>query len=105
MKQSEAAAFWPLIKAWSEGKTLQLRRERNWEDVIMSIDFCCQPDQYRIKPEPREWWIIQNNGTSFFTRMFSSKKDADDHIKQCWHPEALTAFKVREVLDEDNKSE
>jgi hypothetical protein len=104
MNRAEAAKLWPLIKAWSEGKTLQCRNKGGWESDD-SFVFVFGAESYRIKPEPREWWIIQNNGTSFFTRMFSSKKDADDHIKQCWHPEALTAFKVREVLDEDNKSE
>lgn len=57
MKQSEAAAFLPLIKAWSEGKTLQVRTSSNpvrWQDVDRHFDFHFQkPENYRVKPSSR----------------------------------------------------
>jgi len=55
MKQSEAAAFWPLIKAWSEGKTLQISRGGTngvWDDLDFAPNFNSPPEAYRIKPEP-----------------------------------------------------
>jgi hypothetical protein len=68
MKQSEAAEFWPLIKAWSEGKTLQMRVPGcdYWDDVRDGLDFCLAVNCYRIKPEPREVWVF--NGKAYITQ-------------------------------------
>lgn len=53
MKQSEAAAFLPLIKAWSEGKTLQVKQiGGTWGDIDFNASLTSSPDTYRIKPEP-----------------------------------------------------
>lgn len=52
MKQSEAAAFLPLIKAWSEGKTLQYFTGGKWVDAIYPSFIWPAADRYRIKPEP-----------------------------------------------------
>lgn len=55
MKQSEAKHFLPIIKAWSEGKTLQLwdSADKVWMDCIIDPNFTSKPELYRIKPEPR----------------------------------------------------
>jgi hypothetical protein len=62
MKQSEAAQFLPLIKAWSEGKTLQLKgTEGGWIDINNSeVNFTYPPSEWRIKPEPRECYIPED---------------------------------------------
>ena len=51
MKQSEAAAFFPLIKAWSEGKELQMLTDGVWYKAT-TPSFVLPPEKYRIKPEP-----------------------------------------------------
>ena len=55
MKQSEAKHFLPIIKAWSEGKTLQLwdSTDKVWRDCTIDPIFTSKPELYRIKPEPR----------------------------------------------------
>lgn len=55
MKQHEAKDFWPLIKAWSEGKTLQVFTDLGWADFINgdTAAFNREPSDYRIKPEPK----------------------------------------------------
>ena len=52
MKQSEAKDFLPLIKAWAEGKELQIRWGNSWE-VAKNLSFEEPISHYRIKPEPR----------------------------------------------------
>lgn len=54
MKQSEAAEFLPLLKAWSEGKTLQVKQVGGqWVDldVDFNASLTSSPETYRIKPE------------------------------------------------------
>lgn len=41
----------PIIKAYTEGKTIQRRSDGFWEDKE-EIDFLSSPSAYRIKPEP-----------------------------------------------------
>lgn len=52
MKQSEAKDFLPLIKAWAEGKELQIKWGNGWETED-NLGFQNPVSEYRIKPEPR----------------------------------------------------
>lgn len=56
MTQQEAKEFWPLIKAWAEGRVLQTasKGESDWMDVKRGeeVSFDCSVD-YRIKPTPK----------------------------------------------------
>ena len=52
--RKEAKELLPVIKAWSEGKTLQHYSEENgWIDWLNFINFNEPPSTYRIKPEPK----------------------------------------------------
>lgn len=51
MNRKEAAKLLPIIKAFSEGKTLQIRQNGSeWID-IETASFTGFPSEYRIKPE------------------------------------------------------
>ena len=51
MDRKEAAELLPIIKAFSEGKTLQIRQNGSeWMD-IETASFTGFPSEYRIKPE------------------------------------------------------
>lgn len=53
MDRKEAAKLLPIIKAFSEGKTLQIRQNGSeWMD-IETASFTGLPSEYRIKPEPK----------------------------------------------------
>lgn len=53
MNRKEAAELLPIIKAFSEGKTLQIRPNGSeWID-IETASFTGLPSEYRIKPEPK----------------------------------------------------
>lgn len=53
MNRSEAKELLPIIKAFAEGKTIQLKTvDKGWQD-IHSASFDSNPKNYRIKPEPK----------------------------------------------------
>lgn len=53
MDRKEAAELLPIIKAFSEGKTLQIRQNGSeWMD-IETASFIGFPSEYRIKPEEK----------------------------------------------------
>lgn len=61
MKQSEAKEFWPLIKAWSEGATLEHCNIADEWCEAQNMGFTDPFDRYRIKPTPtpklRAWKV------------------------------------------------
>ena len=55
MKREDAKKMLYIIKAYSNGETIQIERNKGiWEDAPQELDFCCSPDCYRIKPK-EEW--------------------------------------------------
>jgi hypothetical protein len=90
MKQSEASEFWPLIKAWGEGKTIQHNFLNKWEDFIPNSEWhitYSPPSCYRIKPEPREWFLsIDHEG-----HVMGARTESNDYF----------TVRVREVTDHD----
>ena len=53
MNRSEAKELLPIIKAFAEGKAIQLKTvDKGWQD-IHSASFDSNPKNYRIKPEPK----------------------------------------------------
>ena len=61
MNAQNAKDFLPLVQALADGKTLQWVSEVPpcfWRDVN-EVHFGDPPGRYRIKPEPRRWWIVK----------------------------------------------
>ena len=57
MKQHEAKQFLPIIHAWADGKTIQMRcGTEDWRDCV-DVGLTQPASDYRIKPEPnlRPW--------------------------------------------------
>lgn len=52
MTREEVKAKLPIIQAFSEGKTIQIKSNDKWVD-LHEPDFRAFPDKYRIKPEPK----------------------------------------------------
>ncbi len=65
MNASNANLYLPLVKALAEGKTIQCKTsckgsgvdKDGWFDMVGDLLFDNPPHFYRIKPEPRRWWI------------------------------------------------
>lgn len=54
MNQNQAKELLPIIKAFSEGKVIQLKTvDKGWQDIILFASFDSNPEDYRIKPEPK----------------------------------------------------
>lgn len=61
MNKDTATGLLPFVKALGEGKTIQiLRAGYGWTDFTDEIGFILPVENYRIKPEVREWWILES---------------------------------------------
>lgn len=53
MTREEARQLLPIIKAFSEGKVIQIKQTSGEWIRFSNISFDCNPKFYRIKPEPK----------------------------------------------------
>lgn len=90
MNRERAKELLPVIQAFAEGGKIQFRIangiDEPWgdmpEDDRMSITFPCEDYEYRIKPEPREFWIIEGTlkgGGGIFTSEHQAEEWCNDH--------------------------
>lgn len=104
MTREEAKANAAVMLAWAEGKTIQLRLlhrpDDGWSDSGISkhwiFDF--KTEEYRIKPEPREWWIVRDVGCGTVPYCFNSHERARATATAGALPDARELIHVREVL-------
>jgi hypothetical protein len=57
--------------------------------------------QFRLKPEPREWWDVRNNFTNDIVDSFDTKADARIRVSNSANSDRFRIFHVREVLDDE----
>lgn len=61
MNASNAKDYLPLVQALAEGKAIQmLACNGKWEE-IEEPSFDCEASRYRIKPEPREIFVVNDD--------------------------------------------
>lgn len=53
MNREQAKELLPIIQAFAEGKTIQVREDIDWCYLGNETDFNLSPQRYRIKPEPK----------------------------------------------------
>ena len=55
MTREEIKEMLPIMQAFAEGKTIQIKQEGDWFDVGKNTEvyFSESPSDYRIKPEPK----------------------------------------------------
>ena len=66
MTREEALNYIPLLSAYGAGKAIQAELESGWSNVgSRGLSFNLPPERYRIKPEPREFYVVlgKNGGT------------------------------------------
>jgi len=78
---SNAKDYLPLVQALSEGKVIQYKYQKSdksyaWMDLESSVDFCMPAEFYRIKPEPREIFVVIDNDNDGSHLAFHSEDDA-----------------------------
>ena len=67
MKQQNAHEYLPLVQALADGLTIQYNDGGDWVDVENLNTDSYDPDEYRIKPEPRtfDMWLYHPNGRMY----------------------------------------
>jgi hypothetical protein len=86
-----------LVDAIENGKVIQRRLTRTeWADIdgADKYGFCSTADMYRVKPEPREWWIVTFGAQGLYT--FSSEVRAQAAVRSSVRD--CEIIHVREVL-------
>ena len=80
MNRERARELLPIIKAFAEGKTIQFKNDNHqWRDPFGNdLRFDASPEKYRIKPEPREFWIVAYSEDDIDYRAFWTKGRADE---------------------------
>ena len=100
MNRERARTLLPIIQAFADGKDVQFRfagcGDKPWIDMQDSWNFntdTADPDfiEYRIKPEPREFWVHRDL-LKYSTRAASSLDEINEDYRHYW-------IKVREVIE------
>jgi hypothetical protein len=93
---------WPILEAAKAGKEIQYNVSHGtWEsgrDGVgePTLEFIfTNPDRYRVKPEPRDWWIIDDGSTAPFR--YKSLRDA--HEENILSGNTFPIIHVREVIE------
>jgi len=71
MDRKRAAELLPVIQAFADGKTIQYFNTCmcKW----LATDDCTRHSEYRIKPEPREWWLNTRTAEAYVTKECAEK--------------------------------
>ena len=87
MTREEAKEYLPIIKAFAEGKQIQVKSKNEWFEIGNEIYLSESTSDYRIKPEPKyrpfktqgECWdeMLKHNE---FGWVKSKTRDANKHI-------------------------
>jgi len=105
MTREQAKKLIPIMQAWVDGKTVQYRRTVNDDDKIIKPDewhsvvdndpravmWDGSDIQWRIKPEPRDFWIGWCQHCGPIPKVYGSKPE-----RECAFCEIV---RVREVID------
>jgi hypothetical protein len=103
MTPSKAKQLLPIITAFAEGKTIQLKQlDGSWSDETTGLNFSAAVSDYRIKPEPRVKWLIEFkdiDGDRVFTNVAADTKDAAERNGRAQWTTFIRAVKFVEVVE------
>ena len=101
MTRERAKELLPIIQAYAEGKKIQSLSSAGWEDI--NDPLFRSHSEYRIKPEPREWYEIVPKGGTMRTAGARPNKTVAEALMQLHDfilPENYEIVQVREAIDE-----
>lgn len=82
MTKDNAKDYLPLVQALAEGKTIQSNyRGTHWVDLD-DVSFSDPHKCYRIKPEPRRWWLVAYYKHTPW-QVWTSKPEEMSNIEEC----------------------
>lgn len=94
MDRNNAKDYLPLVQALAEGKMIQISAGEGFWTDIHNPNFGGNPDDYRIKPEPREVWVNRYADGTDGLATYSTEESA----KSCG-PSSSRAIRYREVIE------
>lgn len=95
MNKDTAKDCLPLVQALADGRSIKYRiGAEEWYDREQ-FDFSDKPENYRIKPEPREIWVNEWDGNGFV--VFSTEREAMEHANRYGIGHMTTRY--REVME------
>ena len=75
MTREDAKQIWPLLQAWAEGETIQIKTDDGWEDLekdeLPIEDMTEFPEEYRLKnkqDEPKShyyYYVVRTSNNDF----------------------------------------
>ena len=92
MNRERTKKLLPIIEAFANGEDIQIKASDKWL-TWESYSFDSK-SEYRIKPNPREWWVNVYDKGSVIHETKESARSGSAHTK-------CELIKVREVLDEN----
>lgn len=88
---------WDVICAFKEGKTVQFRDDLECDWVNTGKPHFHANVEYRIKPEPREWWVnVYPKDCKFSVPKLHGSYEAARAKRTA---EAVNTIRVREVIE------
>jgi hypothetical protein len=101
MNRERAKELLPILQAFAEGKDIQCWQERKdkWETIKDPDVFAWASSRWRIKPEPREFWIHKSIQNMYaHNSEIEARQGAFDGAGIAT---GSTIIHVREVLDDE----
>ncbi len=97
MNRDNARDYLPLVQALADGKTIQglMWSSGKWEDMAGEICFDGPVSDYRIKPEPREIFVVVDDDNDGSHLAFHSENDAIKDVGS----RGLEIRRYREVIE------
>lgn len=95
MNKDNAKDYLPLVQALAEGKEIQmLNCHDQWQDSV-ELELCYPASRYRVKPEPRRWWLVKANSDRYQSVAYTDPQSAA-HLKTLYPDSEI--IEVLEVL-------
>lgn len=95
-----------LKEVFENGKKLQYRGSDDyvWHDADQTdvLVWCCDAKTYRIKPEPREFWLKLNGFAEGDKGAHKAWEHFPGEVENSKEMKAQGFIKVREVLDDND---
>jgi hypothetical protein len=101
MTRDEAREFAKLVQAYADGEQIQFHFDDGEWRGLSDPDFYSRTmDSYRIKPEPREWWVLMDRNGQVGDLLFSLAAAHCEIDKKMLHGvrAPYTIVHVREVM-------
>jgi hypothetical protein len=93
MTRDEAREFAKLVQAYADGKQVQFHLDDgSWDDLHDPDFYAKTRDFYRIKPEPREWWVVPSVAHA------ARYKDEAEDLAEAMDCPTTSIVHVREVM-------